>query len=178
METKMENLIPLAIPVPPDPLLEQAVGYTRKARFFATWWQPEGDEAMVSDGIVTATGQWMGYLAYVEHSRVYPGLMTYELGASDCSAEFWLVIDREERKAFVARPWEAQKFLASQWPETSISLKPEQMDELIAALDRWLSEDRNATVGDVLEWMEANRKAVEALQDWLNEPEKTTRSIP
>jgi len=45
------------------------------------------------------------------------------------------------------------------------------------ALDRWLSEDRNATVGDVLEWMEANRKAVEALKDWLNEPEKTTRSI-
>ena len=178
MKTNTTNLIPLAIPVPPDPLLEKALGYTRQARFFATWWQPEGDEAMVSDGAVTATGQWMGYLAYVQHPRVHPALGNYELGGSDGSAEFWLVIDREERKAFVARPREAQKFLAGQWPEAAVSLKPEQMNALMEALDRWLAESHNATVGEVLEWMEANQKAVEALKNWLNDTEMMTRITP
>ena len=178
MDDSTKTLIPIDMPVPPDPLLEQALGYTRQARYIATWWQPEGDEAMISDGIVTATGQWMGYLAYIEHPRVYPALTPYELGASDCPAEFWLVIDRDERKAFVARPWEAQKFLSRQWPEAQISLKPEQMGDLMEALDRWLAEDRNATVGEVLEWMEANRKAVDTLKNWLNDTEMITRNTP
>lgn len=176
MQPNSANLIPLAIPVPPDPLLEQAVGYTRNARYFATWWQPEGDEAMVSDGIVTATGQWIGYLAFVEHSRVYPELSKYELGASDCNAQYWLVIDREEHKAYVTSPMDAQKFLTSQWPEEAITLDPAQMDQLFEALDRWFAEDRQATVGDVLAWMETNRIAVAALQAWLNETEITTRN--
>jgi hypothetical protein len=178
METNAANLNPLSIPVPPVPLLEEALGYTRKARFFATWWQPEGDEAMVSDGIVTATGEWVGYLAYVEHPRIDPELSRYELGASDCPAQFWLVIDRVECKAYVARPADAQKFLAGQWPEEAITLNPAQMDQLLEALDRWLVEDRQATVGDVLAWMEANQKAVAALQAWLNEMEITTRNTP
>ncbi|NMC84435.1 MAG: hypothetical protein GYA58_04030 [Anaerolineaceae bacterium] len=178
MEINTANLIPLSVPVPPVPLLEEALGYTRKARFFATWWQPEGDEAMVSDGIVTATGQWIGYLAYIEHPRIYSELCRYELGASDCPAQFRLVIDRVERKGYVARPADAQKFLARQWPEEATTLNPAQMDQLLEALDRWLAEDRQATIGDVLAWMEANQNAVAALQAWLNETEITTRNTP
>ena len=175
MDLNNANLTPLSIPVPPEPRLEQAVGYNGKARFFATWWQPEGDEAMVGDGIMTSTGQWMGYLAYVEHARVYSELMNYELGASDCPAEYWLLIDRQERKAYVTSPEGAQKFLASQWPEEEITLSPAQMDEMLATLDRWLAEDRQATVGELLAWMEANQKAIAALKTWLNEAEITPR---
>jgi hypothetical protein len=64
----------------------------------------------------------------------------------------------------------------AKWPEEAITLNPAQMDQLLEALDRWLAEDRQATVGDVLAWMEANRKAVAALQVWLNETEITTRN--
>ena len=52
----MENLmLQLNIPVPPAPLLEQAMGYQnyRNAHFLALWWEPCGDEVMVSDGLVT-----------------------------------------------------------------------------------------------------------------------------
>jgi hypothetical protein len=155
--------------------LEEALGYARGARYFATWWQPEGDEAMISDGFVTAMGQWIGFLAYVEHPRIDPELSHYELGASDCPAQFWLVIDREDRKAYVARPADAQKFLVSQWPEEATLLNPVQLDQILEALDRWLAEDRQATVGDVMAWMEANQKAAAALRAWLDEMEITTR---
>ncbi len=81
MNTK---LIPLDIPVPPAPILEQALGYPDEngARFLALWWDPAGDEAMISDGAVTATGIWAGYLAYIHHKSVYPSLSSYILGAS------------------------------------------------------------------------------------------------
>ena len=92
-----------AIPVPPSPVLEQAVGYenNKGARYLALWWEPGGDEAMVSDGYVTFTGHWPGYLAYVHHPSVYPYLVTYNLGSSDDLAEYRLVIDLQERQAFV-----------------------------------------------------------------------------
>lgn len=175
MDMNSTDLTLLTIPVPPEPLLEQAIGYNGKARFFATWWQPAGDEAMVSDGVMSAIGQWMGYLAYVEHARVYPELTNYELGASDCPAEYWLIVDRLERKAFVTQPAAAQKFLASQWPQQSLTLDAASMDKVVEALDRWLAEDRQATVADVLAWMEANQKAIAALQTWLNATEITPR---
>ena len=178
MDTNTAGLIPVSIPVPPEPLLEQALGYTRQARYFATWWQPEGDEAMVSDGILTATGQWTGYLAYVEHGQIYPKLAPYDLGSSDGPAAYWLVIDRQARQAYVARPAAAQKFLAAQWPEEAIALNPVQVDQLLDALDRWLAEERQATVGEVLAWMEANQKAVAALEAWLNAAEITPRNTP
>ena len=70
------DLISLPIPVPPSPLLERAVGYQREqeARFLALWWEPCGDEVMVSDGYISFTGHWPGYLTYVQHPRIYPHL--------------------------------------------------------------------------------------------------------
>ena len=75
----------LKIPVPPAPILEQAVGYrnARDARFLALWWEPCGDEAMVSDGFETFTGNWRGYQAYVLHKSVISQLKAYNLGSSD-----------------------------------------------------------------------------------------------
>ncbi|HMN13796.1 MAG TPA: hypothetical protein PKD55_15900, partial [Bellilinea sp.] len=51
------NLIPLSIPVPPAPLLEQAVGYPRGegARYLALLWEACGDEGMVSDRYISFT---------------------------------------------------------------------------------------------------------------------------
>ncbi len=112
------NMIPemihLAIPVPPAPVLERAVGYQniRNARFLALWWEPAGDEAMVSDGFATFTGDWPGYLAYVQHKAVYQHLVSYNLGSSDEPAEYHLVINLLERKAYMARSRDAEMVLA------------------------------------------------------------------
>ncbi len=176
MQIDTTHLIPLSIPVPPDPLLEQALGYNRQARFFATWWQPEGDEAMFSDGIVSGTGLWIGYLAYVQHDRVFAGLAHYDLGGSDRPAKHWLVIDRQERKAYIAWPAEAREFLAHQWPQRVVSLDIPEMEQLIQTINRWLAENSRATVGDALAWMEVNQQAVDALLAWLNEPGDNGRS--
>ena len=104
-----------AIPVPPSPVLEQAVGYenNKGARYLALWWEPSGDEAMVSDGYITFTGHRPGYLAYVHHPSVYPCLATYNLGSSDDLAEYRLVVDLQERQAFVCPSQEAVNLLAS-----------------------------------------------------------------
>jgi hypothetical protein len=90
----------LNIPIPPAPILEQAVGYqnSRNARYLALWWEPCGDEAMVSDGLVTFTGLWPGYLAFVQHPTVHPHLVAYNLVSSEYPADFHLVIDLEERR--------------------------------------------------------------------------------
>jgi len=62
--------------------LEQAVRYTntRGARYLTLWWEPAGDEAMVSDGFVSFTGHWPGYLAFIHHKYVYSHLAIYNLG--------------------------------------------------------------------------------------------------
>ena len=63
---------PLNIPVPPEPILEQAVGFQndRNVRYLALWWEPAGDEAMLSDGFVTFTGHWPGYMAFIHHKSI------------------------------------------------------------------------------------------------------------
>ena len=114
----MENqMTQLNIPVPPAPILEKAVGYRnyRNVHFLALWWEPCGDEAMVSDGLVTFSGHWPGYLAYLQHRTVHPQLAAYNLGSSEDPAEYRLVIDLEERLAFIALCKEAEKILTSQW---------------------------------------------------------------
>jgi hypothetical protein len=46
-------------------LLKADEGYPDDAgaRYLALWWKCSGDEAMLSDGSMTTTGNWEGYLA-------------------------------------------------------------------------------------------------------------------
>lgn len=165
----------LSIPVPPGPLLEQALGYTGQARFFAAWWEPCGDEAMVSDGCTTATGEWQGFLAYVQHPIIRPALYRVDLGSSETEAKAWLVIDRQERKAWIAKPQDARKFLAQQWPQSEQILHIEDLDQLLElVVDRFQHMD-TVTVQDVMCWMENTHKAVAALTAWLNEQAQPLR---
>ena len=90
-----DHFLPLSIPVPPAPILERAVGYQneRNARYLALWWEPCGDEVMVADGYVSFTGHWSGYLAFIQHRRIYPLLVGLNLGSSEEAADYHLVID-------------------------------------------------------------------------------------
>ncbi len=162
-------MIELKIPVPPARLLERAVGYTRDAgaRYLALWWTALGDEVMVSDGFVTFTGNWQGYLAYVHYHTIYPTLRRFELGSSEEEARDRLVIDLLERKAWLGAILETEHFLASQWKkeaERNTLTAYEDLEFLIRCfLDR-----PEPSQEDVLRRMAEDRQAVEELRLWLD----------
>ncbi len=157
-----ETFTTLSIPVPPDPLLEQALGYTGQARFIATWWEPCGDEAIVSDGRTTATGEWQGFLAYVQHPIIYPALYCVDLGSSETEAKAWLVIDRQERKTWIAKPGDARAFLAQQWPQSEPGRRSCTSRTWIScwnwSIDQFRQMD-TITVQDVMHWMETTQES-------------------
>ncbi len=168
------EMIQLAIPVPPAPVLERAVGYqnTRNARLLALWWEPAGDEAMVSDGFVTFTGDWPGYLAYVHHKAVYPHLALYNLGSSDEPAEYYLVIDLLERKAYIAKSREAEMVLAHQWGQGSARAEPvlTTMEEFEEMLQGFVEQIQAIpSMEEVRQRMDEDRQAVERLVFWLDD---------
>ena len=169
METQMTQL---KIPVPPAPVLEQAVGYRnyRGAHYLALWWEPCGDEAMVSDGLVTFTGLWPGYLAYVQHRAVHPHVAAYNLGSSEDPAEYHLVIDVEERLAFIAPCREAERLVISQWDNPQgkpFTISPAEMEKWLADLAEQLSHF--PSMDELLSQMAEDQKHVETLQHWLDE---------
>ena len=167
-----KQLTQLNIPVPPAPILEQTVGYRnyRNARFLALWWEPCGDEAMVSDGLVTFTGLWPGYLAYVQHRSVHFQLAAYNLGSSEDPAEYRLVIDLENRQAFIAPCKEAEGLLTSQWGtsrEKPVAISSEEMEKWLADLSEQLSHF--PSMDELLSQMAEDQKHVATLQHWLDE---------
>lgn len=166
------NLIPLSIPVPPVPLLEQAVGYRRgeEARYLALWWEPCGDEVMVSDGYISFTGHWPGYLAYVQHRTIYPHLIGFNLGSSECEADCRLVIDRIDQAAYILPSSQASRLLASQWEGENQPAVPQvlSLDDLEAVIKRIAEQWQPPSNQDVMTRMSEDRAAVQALCAWLD----------
>ncbi len=166
------NLVSLPIPVPPAPLLERAVGYQREqeAHFLALWWEPCGDEVMVSDGIVSFTGHWPGYLTYVQHPRIYPHLAAYNLGSSECEAEYRLVIDRQDRAAYILPSKQAGRLLSTQWEREETPAVPQilTLEDLEAVIKKIVEDWRPPSNEDVMTRMKEDHAAVQALRDWLD----------
>ena len=79
------ELVRLALPCPPQ--LVELSGYEGTGRLIAMWWSPWGDELMISDGSLTATGHWRGWLCFCEHPLVRLFLEPYRLGDSDDEGE-------------------------------------------------------------------------------------------
>jgi len=169
-----KQMIQLKIPVPPAPLLEQAVGYRnyRGAHYLAFWWEPCGDEVMVSDGLVTFTGLWPGYLAYVRHKMVHPHLTDFNLGSSECPADYHLIIDLVDRQAFVASCKVADRFQATQWKqgvkqEKPLSLSSEEMENWVEELEQQLLHF--PSMDELMSQIAEDEKLVAALEHWLDD---------
>jgi hypothetical protein len=173
-QSKGWNLHPLPILVPPSPLLERAVGYQRgeEARFLALWWEPCGDEVMVSDGRISFTGHWPGYLTYIQHPRIFPHLAGYNLGSSEREAEFRLVIDRTERAAYILSSEQAGRLVSSQWERGDQPAAPQvlSIEDLEVVIKRIVEQRQPRANQDVLARMNEERAAVQALRDWLDYP--------
>ncbi len=163
----------LNIPVPPAPILEQAVGYenTRNAKYLSLWWEPGGDEAMVSDGFVTFTGNWAGYLAFIHHQSVYQDLAVFNLGSSDDPAEYHLLVDLQERKAYIARNHDAEAVVASQWEGGSAQAGPVSLstEDFEGLLQNFIEQTQFVpSMEKIRQRMEKDHQAVETLLRWLD----------
>jgi hypothetical protein len=169
----MENqMTELSIPVPPVPILERAVGYRNEhaAHYLALWWEPCGDEVMVSDGYITFTGHWPGYLAYIQHPVVAPALANYNLGSSEEPATHRLLIDLESRQAYIVIGVEGERILASQWERQSRS-QPATLfiEDLEALLRGWAeTEQEEIPMEEIMRRIEEDQKAVETLRAWMD----------
>jgi hypothetical protein len=102
----------LDVPVPPG--LARLCGYPGEARYVGFCWQPCGDECEFDDGRSCGTGSWQPYLAFTQHRAVAPALAPFDLGSSDAEPAHLLVIDGQERKAFVADLRTGREFLRRQ----------------------------------------------------------------
>jgi hypothetical protein len=126
---------------------------------------------MVSDGFVTFTGHWPGYLAFVHHKFVYPTLASYNLGSSDDPAEYRLVVDLLERKAYIAKSRDAELVLARQWRQEStqtepVSLTTKDFEELLTGFIEQMQ--KIPSMDELKERMEEDHQAVETLIRWID----------
>ena len=157
------------------PQLEEAMGYPGDARWVRFTWHPCGDEAEYDDGLSSGTGDWMGFLAYVQHRKIAPRLAGYDLGSSDGEARHCLVLDRGERVLYVADMRSAGRFLAEQHPQFDTDPAPGEGEGQVAALDIKdlldLSQWREVEIdqGQVMESMRRRRRLLEEMTAFLND---------
>ena len=123
------------LPLPVPPRLAEALGYPGAAAWVSFCWQPAGDEVEYDDGRLAGTGEGHAYLRYIRHRAVAPHLAPYELGSSDAPARHRLVLDRQERKLYVATDQEARAHLRAQWSPLEVRPASSWTAEHQAAID-------------------------------------------
>ena len=106
------ELVRLPLPCPPQ--LIELSGYTGGARLVALWWSPFGDELMISDGTLTETGRWRGWLCFSGHPLARLFLEPYRLGDSDDEGEHRLLVDRYLGTLDVGLARDVEQLLATQ----------------------------------------------------------------
>jgi hypothetical protein len=169
-------------------MLAEAIGYTSQvfghpldARWVGFYWERSGDEASYDDGRISGTGEYTGYQAFVDHPRVAVHLRHFDFGSSETPPLHYLLLDRFENRLYALPVLLAQQFLHSQWQEqgraseTGAVLQVESVGELAAALniDTWQEvtlpgdmnarmmasmERQNRLVGDLVRWLDGQRK--------------------
>ncbi len=162
----------------PADLLEQAVGYSGQARFWATWWG-SGDEAYYTDGNMEATGNWQGYQTFTDHPLMAAFLarMHADLGSSENRARHLLLIDRETRQVYLARFNEGQRFLHTQWGPPPV-LTPEELMERVkriqAQMEAWKRQSPADRHQEVMQRITRQQEACQRLQTWLTRASNTS----
>ena len=176
--TTMASTLPgtlLAAPIPPQ--LEAAVEYYGDARYFALFWTPAGDEAMVTDGCTTHDGCWWGYQAFVDHPLIALALagQRYNLGSSEFDATHWLIIDRIARAASIAPREVAEQLLEAQHPPLSlIEMTLDQWNQVVDQLNQAMREQMKglmaqAELADLREQIARQDAIVSDMKKWLDE---------
>ncbi|HVP20261.1 MAG TPA: hypothetical protein VMS73_00215 [Anaerolineaceae bacterium] len=126
---------------------------------------------MVSDGFVTFTGHWAGYLAFIHHKLIYHNLATYNLGSSDDPADYRLVVDLQDRKAYIAKTAEAETVASGKW-EAIPNLAGQVLlssGDFEGMLQDFIDQAKFIpSMEEVKQRIEKDCKAVESLLRWLD----------
>ena len=130
------ELVRLPLPCPPQ--LIELSGYTGGARLVALWWSPVGDELMISDGTLTETGRWRGWLCFSGHPLARLFLEPYRLGDSEDENEHQLLVDRYLGTLDVGLSRDVEQLLATQPSELHALTADLSAGETEALLQRLL----------------------------------------
>ena len=130
------ELVRLPLPCPPQ--LIELSGYTGGARLVALWWSPLGDELMISDGTLTETGCWRGWLCFSGHPLARLFLEPYRLGDSEDEGEHRLLVDRYLGTLDVGLARDVEQLLATQPSELHALTADLSAPETEALLQRLL----------------------------------------
>ncbi|MBD2099323.1 hypothetical protein [Leptolyngbya sp. FACHB-261] len=144
------RLVNVVIP----PQLRQLVLPNSQERYFGLHWKMERDELQVITAQGACTGSHRAYLAFHNHPRNFPALRDCNLGSSDAAAREMLLIDWQERRAYIAALAEGRTFLAQQnsrVPASSRSSNPAQ--SLAAALIQLDREVRG--IDEISRWLDS-----------------------
>jgi hypothetical protein len=107
----------------------------------------------------------------VHHKFVYPTQASYNLGSSDDPAEYRLVVDLLERKAYIVKAQDAETVVAGQW-----EVIPNLVGQVLLSSDDFEGLLQNLieqmqfipSLEEVRQRMEKDHQAVETLLHWLD----------
>jgi len=146
-------------------MLEEALGYTGRARWVTFHWEPGGDELRYHDGTVSADGSWQAWLTFVHHRRIAPALAPSHFANSEAAA-YWLLLDRETRTLWAGTNTDVSYFLQQ-------SASPLMTAEVLTMIRETMRErvhtphDLQIMVVDAMRW---EHQLVTALTVWLDTP--------
>jgi hypothetical protein len=150
---------PLPIPVPPQ--LEAAVGYVGDARWISFCWTCCGDCPWIDDGRGSMTGTPYGLLAFWRHPAVAPHLRDADLGSSEQDGTQRLVIDRQERRAYLASSATARSVVCGQWPaEPAVELTREEWDAVVERIRLAMLNRPIPSIADLMRQLQEHSRLV------------------
>lgn len=109
-------LILLPIRLDPHGWWEQSLGYWGDARFLGVYL--DCGKAQYSDGRLSAMAWWNGFAGFASHPSARSVLRAIPISDGDDGlAPSWLILDRRQRRLYVAPREQARRFLDKQWPQ-------------------------------------------------------------
>jgi hypothetical protein len=154
--------LPLALP----PVLCEAAGYTRSARYVALYWTPFGDGLMYTDGELTATGSWPAWSTLCAHQLGRALLAPYRLGSSESDAEQWLLANRWQHTLDVGLALDVRQLLATQPSELAAATEILGAERTRTLIEEQLRHPRIPDVQEIQARLERSRTLVEELARW------------
>ena len=156
------------LPLPLPPMLLDAAGYTGGARYVALFWMPYGDELMLADGQITATGWWPAFTTLAHHPLGQIILGPFELGSSDSEAAHWLLADRLAGTLDVGLELDVRQLLATQPSELAAAAHELGADRVRRLLIDQFKTPRALSPTEVHAQLERSRRLLDELRDWLD----------
>jgi len=155
--------------VPCPPMLEEALDYPGNARYVAFYEAPNG-EMRYDDGTISADGDWLAWLIFVNHPCIAPMLRGPHFHASAQGARRWLLLDREARALYVGEREEINRLLYSQSPgDLPFGLSREEMEALVERVrETFKRECQPLSLVELHEAMAQRNQLLVDLRVWLD----------